>query len=128
VNTHDRRDDLVHGFAEACRTGDIVVLCDILDADVIAVSDSGGQVPAMPGVIHGAQDVARLAAVLLCESGDEELSVQAVNGRAGLAVRRSGRAVAVVGVDGSAAGITALWIVLNPDKLCGWHRGASGSR
>ncbi|MEY9910242.1 hypothetical protein ABIA35_006486 [Catenulispora sp. MAP12-49] len=124
----DPHDDLVHGFAEACRNRDTVALRDTLDADVIAVTDSGGLLPAVPGLVHGARDVARLAAVLLCESGGTglteltELSVEAVNGRPGLALRRTGRAVAVVGIDGSGTGITALWIVLDPDKLCGWHR------
>lgn len=119
---HVPHDVLVRCFAEACRSRDLVALRDVLDADVIAVSDSGGRLPAALGSIQGAQDVARFAAVLLCASGDAELSVEAVNGRAGLALRRGGRAVAVVGIDAAGAGITALWIVLNPDKLCGWHR------
>jgi len=119
---HDPHDELVHGLAEACRTGDDVALCDLLNADVIAVCDSGGRLPALPGLAHGAHDVARLAAVLLRGSGDTELSVEAVNGRAGLALRRAGRALAVVGVDGSGTEITTLWIVLNPDKLLRWHR------
>ena len=142
----DPNDDLVRSFAQACRRGDVAALRAALDADVIAVSDSGGRLPALPGLVRGAQDVARLAAALLGESGllwgsgpmsgsgsmsgsgplgesgDAELSTEVVNGRAGLALRRTGRAVAVVGIDGSATGITALWIVLNPDKLSGWHR------
>ena len=118
---HDPHDDLVRGFAEACRSRDTVALCDILDVDVAATTDSGGRLPTALDVLHGAQDVARLAVVLLGEPGDAELSVEAVNGRAGLALRRSGQALAVVGLDGGHTGITALWIVLNPDKLRGWH-------
>lgn len=118
----DPRDDLVRSFAEACRSRDIVALCDVLDNEVVATTDSGGRLPAALDVLHGAQDVARLAVVLLGEPGDTELSVEAVNGRAGLALRRSGQALAVVGIDGGRAGITAVWIVLNPDKLRGWHR------
>ena len=120
---HDPHDDLVQGFAEACRSRDIVSLYDILDADVVARTDSGGRLPAALGFIQGAEDVARFAAVLLCESDGAELSVEAVNGRAGLALRGTGgRAAAVVGFDGGGTGITALWIVLNPDKLRSWHR------
>ena len=99
------------------------MLCDILEADVIATTDSGGRLPAALGLIRGAEDVARFAAVLLCESDGAELSVEAVNGRAGLALRGTGgRAAAVVGFDGGGTGINALWIVLNPDKLRSWHR------
>ena len=119
---HDRHDDLVRCFAEACRSRDPVALCDLLDPDVIAVSDSGGRLPASLGLVQGAPDVARFAAMLLCASGGAELSVEAVNGRAGLALRRGGRALAVAGVECGGAGITSLWIVLNPDKLHGWHR------
>lgn len=132
----DSHDDLVRGFVEAGRRGDVVALCGVLDAEVTAVCDSGGWLPAGLGVVRGAMDVARFVAALLCESGSglgwgsgsgsgsdgAELSVEAVNGRAGVAVRRAGRAVAVVAIDGGGSGITALWIVLNPDKLRGWHR------
>jgi len=49
-----------------------------------------------------------------------------VNGRAGLALRRAGRAVALVAAEtvGTAADsrVGTLWIVLNPDKLLAWHR------
>jgi RNA polymerase sigma-70 factor (ECF subfamily) len=67
--------------------------------------------------------VARLLEALLCGQPDAELTTEAVNGRAGLALRRSGHAVAVVdlGTDGHV--VTAVCIVLNPAKLAGWHRG-----
>ncbi|MEQ4717627.1 hypothetical protein [Nonomuraea sp. B19D2] len=45
-----------------------------------------------------------------------------VNGRTGLVLRRAGMAVAVVSVSVAGAQVTALWIVLNPDKLQHWHR------
>jgi RNA polymerase sigma-70 factor (ECF subfamily) len=115
-----RRDDFVRGFAEACRRGDIDGLWAALDADATAVCDGGGVVPAI-GPVHGAGDVARLAAALLCERPDVELTIEAVNGRAGLALRGAGRAIAVVAVETADTGITALWIVLNPAKLHRWH-------
>lgn len=79
--------------------------------------------PAALGAIHGAEDVAQLVAVLLCGQPDTEVTVEAVNGRTGLALRRAGRAVAVVAVEAPDTLVTALWIVLNPAKLSGWHRG-----
>jgi hypothetical protein len=50
------------------------------------------------------------------------LTVEPVNGRPGLTLRRADRAVAVVSVSLADTGVTAVWIVLNPDKLHGWHR------
>ena len=118
----DRHDDVVRTFAEACQLGDIAALRDVLDADATAVCDGGGLVPAALGPVHGAEDVAQLAAVLLGRQPDAELTIEAVNGRTGLALRRTGRAVAVVAVGTVHSKVTELWIVLNPAKLGGWHR------
>jgi RNA polymerase sigma-70 factor (ECF subfamily) len=57
---------------------------------------------------------------VLCARPGTEVSLEAVNGRAGLAVRRNGRAVAVLGIHAFDE-FTVLWIVLNPVKLHAWH-------
>ena len=118
----DRHDNVVRRFAEACQLGDIAALRDALDADAIAVCDGGGIVPAALGPIHGAQDIAQLAVGLLCGKPDAELTIESVNGRTGLALRRTGRAITVVGVGTGDSKVTTVWIVLNPAKLGGWHR------
>jgi cobalamin biosynthesis protein CbiG len=118
----DRHDDAVRRLAEACRLRDIVALRATLDAGVAAVCDGGGPAPVAIGSMHGAQDVARLVAVLLGGRPDTELTTESVNGRAGLVLRRAGRATAVVAVRVAGAGVADLWIVLNPAKLHGWHR------
>ncbi|WP_190344170.1 hypothetical protein [Streptomyces venezuelae] len=61
----DRLEDVVRGFAQACLRGDAAAVRAALDADVVAVCDSGGNVPAAMGTVHGAEDVADLVAVLL---------------------------------------------------------------
>jgi RNA polymerase sigma-70 factor (ECF subfamily) len=113
------RDDVGLGFAEACLRGDVAAVRAALDTEAVAVCDSG---VALPGTIHGAEDVAELVAGLLCGRPDTELTIESVNGRAGLALRHAGRAIAVVGVGVVHAKVTDLWIVLNPAKLRGWHR------
>lgn len=118
----NRLDDVVGGFAEACRQGDTAAVRATLDADAVAVCDGGGLVPAAMDFVHGAQNVAQMVAVVLCGQPDTELTVEAVNGCAGLALRRAGYALAVVGIETADAKVTALWIVLNPTKLRGWHR------
>jgi RNA polymerase sigma-70 factor (ECF subfamily) len=118
----DPGDDVVRRFAEACQRGDIAALRAALDADATAVCDGGGLVPAALGPIYGAEDVAQLAATLLGRQPDVELTTEAVNGQAGLALRRAGQAIAVVSVTVVDAKLGALWIVLNPAKLHGWHR------
>lgn len=122
TTTLDRHDNVVRRFAAACRTGDLAELWGTLDADAIAVCDGGGLVPAAPGPVQGARDVAEMVAVLLCGQPDAELTIESVNGRAGLAVRRAGRAFAVVGIGTADSKVSILAIVLNPAKLAGWHR------
>lgn len=118
----ERHDDVVRRLAEACRSGDVAALQGALNADAVAVCDGGGVVPVPPVPIRGAQDVARLVAVLLGGQPDAELTVEAVNGRAGLVLRGAGRAVAVAGVGTAGGKVTEVWIVLTPAKLGRWHR------
>jgi hypothetical protein len=118
----NRHEKVVRRFAEACQRADVAAVRAALDADAVAVCDGGGAVPAALGPIYGAVDVAQLAAALLSAQPDTELTVEAVNGRPGLALRRDGRAVAVVAVKVAGGRVAAVWIVLNPAKLRGWHR------
>jgi hypothetical protein len=108
--------DVVHRLAEACRAGDVTGL---LAADAVAVCDSGGHRPAPTLPLHGADEVAWLLHTLL---PGNDLTVESVNGRAGLVLRRRGRAIAVIAVTGDQDHVTALWVVLNPAKLRAWHR------
>ncbi|SHN47390.1 hypothetical protein [Cryptosporangium aurantiacum] len=118
----DDDDDAVRRFAAACRLGTGAALRAALYADAVAVCDSGGGAPAALGPVSGADDVAELVAALLCGQPDTEMTVEAVNGQAGLALWRGNRALAVVAVRTIDATVAALWIVLNPDKLRGWQR------
>ncbi|MER7280986.1 siderophore-interacting protein [Dactylosporangium sp. NPDC000244] len=88
-----------------------------LDPDAVAVCDSGGRAPAATRPVHGAARVAWLLHALLAGN---DLTIESVNGSAGLAIRRAGTAVAVIAVSCHEDRATTLWIVLNPAKLRGW--------
>ncbi|TDO43410.1 RNA polymerase sigma-70 factor (ECF subfamily) [Kribbella sp. VKM Ac-2527] len=115
-----RHDRLVRRFAAACESGDARVLESLLAADVVLVSDSGGWALAPLRPVHGSADAARIVAHLLRPGA--ELTVESVNGRSGLVVRRGGRAEAVLGMSVAGRRVSELWIVLNPDKLTRWHQ------
>ncbi|MFC7272723.1 nuclear transport factor 2 family protein [Paractinoplanes rhizophilus] len=115
-------DDLVRRLADTCARGDLDALEALLHATVVAHCDGGGQVLAAVQPVHGAAGVARLILALLAERPGTELTVESVNGRAGLALRQNGTAVAVMAVAAAATRIAAVWIVLNPAKLHRWHR------
>ncbi|MEV4511708.1 siderophore-interacting protein [Dactylosporangium sp. NPDC049525] len=112
-------DEVVRRLAAACRTGEVIAIEAVLDPDAVAVCDSGGRVPAPIRPVQGAAKVARLLVALLPGA---DLTIESVNGRASLVIRRSGTAVAVIAVSCGEERATALWVVLNPAKLRGWHR------
>ncbi|MDS0134647.1 MULTISPECIES: hypothetical protein [unclassified Amycolatopsis] len=119
----DPHDATVRRFAAACRRRDSAALEAVLGDDAVATCDGGGLVPAPAGTVRGAAEVARLVIEVMGGRADAELTVESVNGRAGLALRHASRAVAVVGAETAGSRVTTLWIVLNPAKLAGWHRG-----
>ncbi|MEU0932945.1 hypothetical protein [Embleya sp. NPDC005971] len=118
-----RHDEVVRRFAAACVTGDTAAMRAMLAADAIVVSDGGGKVRAAVEPTHGAEAVARFVKDLLGDPPHPVVSVASVNGRAGLLLGAEGRVVAVVGVSVAEGDVTAVWIMLNPDKLRGWQGG-----
>ncbi|MEV0623879.1 hypothetical protein AB0I81_61920 [Nonomuraea sp. NPDC050404] len=117
----DRHDRIARRFAAACQSGDTAALRAVLAPDAIVVSDGGGKVRAPVRPVHGADAAATFVATLLIGQPGAEVALASVNGRTGLVLRRAGRAVAVVSVSVAMAEVTAVWIILNPDKLHRWH-------
>jgi RNA polymerase sigma-70 factor (ECF subfamily) len=111
-----------HQFATACQAGDAAALRDLLSADAIVISDGGGKVrtPALP--VRGPADVAAFVATLLGRQPNAQLTVEQVNGRAGIVLRQAGEAQAVVSLSVTDAKVAAVWIVVNPDKLHRWQQ------
>ncbi len=110
-------------FATACQAGDAAALRHLLSPDAIVITDGGGKVrtPARP--VRGRADVARFVATLLGGQANARLTVEQVNGGAGIVLRRAGDAQAVVSLSVTDAKVSAVWIVVNPDKLRPWRRG-----
>jgi RNA polymerase sigma-70 factor, ECF subfamily len=118
----DRHARVVRRFAAACESGDTAALEAVLAADAVVVNDGGGKVRAAVRPVHGASGAARFVAALFAGQPGTDLAVEPVNGRAGLVLRRAGQTVAVVNLSVAGAEVTAVWVVLNPDKLRSWHR------
>ncbi len=118
-----RHDDAVRQFAEACRRLDAAALRAVLTTDAVAVCDSDGRVPESVSFVCGAERIAGLITALLRDCSDVELTIEAVNGHAGLTVRSGDRAAAVADFAVTGSKISALWVVVNPAKLRGWPQG-----
>ncbi|GAA1124185.1 hypothetical protein GCM10009630_22650 [Kribbella jejuensis] len=110
---------VVHRFATACRAGSSGAIRSLLAAEVTAVSDGGGRVPAELEPVHGPVQVARCLTDLL--RPEMALTVEAVNGQPGVVLRSVDRVVAVLSLKVTGRKVSTVWIVLNPDKLRYWE-------
>ena len=83
-------------------------------------SDGGGVVPAARRVVHGRARIARLYLVLSRKLGDLlRREIVTINGEPGLAMYLDGAPLATVSFATDGEWITALYTVLNPEKLRG---------
>lgn len=107
---------VVDAFLAASRAGDFEELLTLLDPDVVLRVDSGQRGFRSPALLTGADEVARHSAThghrfaTLCEPA-------IVNGSVGVVARGRAGVLAVVGVSIAGGRITALDLILDPDKL-----------
>ena len=110
---------VVHRFAIACRAGSAGALRGLLAAEVVAITDGGGQVAAELEPVRGPVQVARCLTGLLRPG--MALTVEAVNGQPGVVLRSVDRVVAVMSLKVTGPKVSTVWIVLNPEKLRHWE-------
>src|SRR5262249_20140889 len=114
----DEAERLTTAFLEACSSGDMNALVEILASDAVLYSDSGGKVPAALAPIFGADRIARLfPRVPKKAPAGLELRGVRVNGQPGLLALIDGQVIQVMTFDVVDGRIAACFIVRNPDKL-----------
>jgi hypothetical protein len=114
-------DPLVCRFALACTTGDVRALRATLTDDVVLITDTGGNLRTSPHPLRGAEVVAPYLTTLLARRPGTQLTTETVNGRPGLVLRHTTRAIAVIALTTTSTRITTVYLVLNPRKLTPWH-------
>ncbi|WP_174183362.1 RNA polymerase sigma-70 factor [Nocardia barduliensis] len=114
----EHANELVERFLKAARDGDIEALERMLAADASATADGGGRVNAARRPVLGAKQVARyLAGLLRWEVPGMRLLVEEVNGAPAAVARVDGAPLVVVGIDMADGVVTALRLIVNPEKL-----------
>jgi RNA polymerase sigma-70 factor, ECF subfamily len=109
---------LTERFVEACMSGDMEGLLELLSEDVTLWSDGGGKVAAAPYPIHGPEKVARcLVGVLRTVPPGFFAHPARVNGGAGAIGYVDDHPTGVVALDVAEGRIRRVRIVVNPDKL-----------
>jgi RNA polymerase sigma-70 factor, ECF subfamily len=116
-----RHEELTDRFLEACLTGDVDGLAELLAADVVLVTDGGGQGRAVRKPVVGRDKVGRV--MITITQPDRRAGVAAirpvlVNGRPGrVAVDADGAPVGVIEIDVAGGLVRAIRMVVNPEKL-----------
>jgi RNA polymerase sigma-70 factor (ECF subfamily) len=113
--------ELGRRFLNALARGDVPMLMEALDASAVLLSDGGGRVLAARQPIRGPDRIGRLVSALLAKRREPLTAKEVtVNGAVGLwREYPDGRPYAVVGLGFSEDGnrVTAIYVVLNPDKM-----------
>lgn len=116
--TDAARRSLINQFMAAADAGDDVTLLSLFAKDATLTSDGGGVVPAARKVVHGRSRIARLYLLLAKRLGTRlRKEILIINGEPGLVMYLDGTPLATVSFDSDGESITALYTVLNPEKL-----------
>ena len=114
------RRSLINQFMAAADAGDDVTLLSLFAKDATLTSDGGGVVPAARKVVHGRSRIARLYLVLAKKLGPRlRKEILTINGEPGLVMYLDGAPLAATCFETDGESITALYTVLNPNKLQG---------
>lgn len=115
------REAIVHGFRVAAAREDAVALSALLHPEVVALTDSAGDVIAPTTPLRGPGEVIPEAIANLSSRSGAVVTEHTVNAAPALVVRSAGRVVAIVSFGIADGRITHLWITRSPQKLRRWN-------
>lgn len=116
----DEHRKLVEKFSVAAYTSDEATLFDLFSPDIAILSDGGGKVNAARKIIKGVKKAIRLFTVAFPSIREHVTARLAeVNGEPGIVEYYDGKPLAVTTFSVADGKITAMYRVMNPDKLKG---------
>lgn len=110
-------DERIADFLVLMRAGDVSRLVEMLAPDVVLVADGGGLVPAISRPLVGNQSVARVLVSLAGMAPSAEARFVTLNAQPAMLADLQGGLESAFLFDVTSAGITAVYIVRNPEKL-----------
>jgi RNA polymerase sigma-70 factor (ECF subfamily) len=118
---------LTGAFLDACSTGDLKGLVQLLAADAVLYTDSNGKVPAALVPVRGADHIARFFLGLMKKAPPTlEIRRVLVNGQPGLLTLLRGEIVNVLTLEITDGRIANCYVIRNPEKLA--RVGEAGDR
>jgi RNA polymerase sigma-70 factor (ECF subfamily) len=114
-----QKSELLEGFLQATKSGDLEGLVALLADDVVLHSDGGGKAVSAPNLIRGAKNVARGALGTLQKLMPKNLvfRLAQVNGEPGIVSYLEGKPYSVLTLVSGEGHIQTIYVVANPDKL-----------
>lgn len=121
--TDEDRISLIRQFTAAADAGNESALLSLFKEDATLTSDGGGVVAAARKVVHGRRRIARLFLLVAKKMGSRfRQEIVSVNGEPGLITFLDGVPFSTTSFETDGKAITALYTVLNPEKLKALHR------
>lgn len=108
---------LVTRFFEATRDGDLDGLMQALSPDVVLMSDGGGKAASINRPLAGNKPVSRFFRAVGALSAGAVIEPTDLNGQPAVLVTEAGVITNAFLFDVGSAGVTAIYVVRNPDKL-----------
>ena len=109
---------LVERFSKAAYTADENALLELFSPDIAVASDGGGKVTAARKIVTGLSRVVRLFMLAVAGHSDRIThEIREINGEPGIAEYYDGHPFAVNTFSSENGKITAIYRVMNPDKL-----------
>lgn len=107
----------VQAMIDAMHAGDVMRLTGMLAPDVVLMGDGGGKVRTIARPLVGNEVVARLLAGLRTQDPGFDIHITSLNGQPAIVAYLHGVADTTMMFDVTSAGITAIYVQRNPDKL-----------
>ena len=111
---------LAAAFLQAARSGDVAALARLLAEDAVLYTDGGGRKRAALNPIRGRERIARFYAGLARKGATARVTAvrpARINGLPGYLALEADGSLQTVAIEAGEGGITAIYIVGNPDKL-----------
>ena len=109
--------ELVGQFHKAARAGDVATFLGSLAPDVVLMSDGGGRVPAVKRPLAGSTRVGRFLATVSQQGAWSPVVLTELNAQPAILIYEGGALTNALLLDVTSQGITAIYVVRNPDKL-----------
>lgn len=104
-------------FVEACSSGDLAALLELLTDEVVTLNDGGGKARAARNPIHGPDRVARFYVGIFRKWRRPQVRIVTVNGQPGLVVRTASGQLRVISFAIREGRLERIFLVVNPEKL-----------